>query len=340
MARFEDRFPPLPGHPRRLEQPSAPPWSRRGDVVRVSVLACAAVVLLVAVLFLPRLLLDWDLAGADTPDRARAVNDIRTGLLQAVGGLAVVVGVLLTWRQVKVSRAGQVTDAFAGAITQLGDPDLNVRLGGIYALERIARTSKSDRRAIEEVLCLFVKNRATAAVRETDVNVALLVLGRRRPAGGPLILDRAQLQDVRLQFAKLADADLHFANLDGAHLLGVDLTGADLSGVSFREAVLVDATLHQADLRDAILAGVFAGNVDLRATDLSRADLTGAHLDNARLAQADLRGADLTGADLSGADLTGVVVDDDTVWPNGFVPGDVVRTDGPLRPRTFRDAVQ
>ncbi len=340
MARFEDRYPPLPGHPPRLELPSAAPWSRRTTVVRLALGAALVVLLPLAVLFLPRLLLDWDLAGAPVADRARAVNDIRTALLQATGGLVVVAGAVLTWRQLQVSRAGQVTDAFATAITHLGSESLDGRLGGIYALERIARTSGGDRQAVEEVLCLFVKNRATAGGREADVDVAVQVLGRRRPAGGPLVLDRVRLPDARLRFARLAGADLHFACLDRAHLFGADLSAADLSGVTFRAAVLVDATLHRADLRDAVLAGAFASGADLRATDLSKADLTGAHLDHARLGQADLRGADLTGADLTDADLTGAVVDDATRWPEGFTPSGVVRTGLPLRPRTFREAVR
>jgi uncharacterized protein YjbI with pentapeptide repeats len=340
VARFEERFPPLPGHPPRLEQPSASPWPRRGAIVRGALGVTAVVLVLIPVLFLPRLLLDWDLAGAPVGDRAKAVNDIRTGLLQAVGGLVVVVGAVLTWRQLQVNRAGQVTGAFAGAITHLGDPSLDVRLGGIYALERIARTSTADRQAIEEVLCLFVKNRAITEKREIDVNVALLVLGRRRPAGGALALDRALLHDVRLRFANLAEVDLHFANLDGANLFGANLTNADLSGVTFRESVLVDATLYRADLRDAVLVGAYASNADLRATDLSRADLRQAHLDHCRLNQADLRGANLIGADLAHADLTGAVVDDTTVWPERFEPHGVVRTKFPLRPRNYRDALE
>ncbi len=340
MARFEDRFTPLPGHPQRHEQPSASPWPRRGAIIRGALGVATVVLVLVPVLLLPRLLLDWDLAGAPVGDRAKAVNDIRTGVLQAVGGLVVVVGAVLTWRQLQVNRAGQVTGAFASAITHLGDPSIDVRLGGIYALERIARTSNADRQAIEEVLCLFVKNRAITETRETDVNVALLVLGRRRPTSGVLTIDRALLHDVRLRFANLSEADLHFANLDGANLFGADLTNADLSGVSFRAAVLVDAVLRQADLRDAVLVGAYASNADLRATDLSMADLRQAHLDHSRLNRADLRGADLTGADLAHADLTGAVVDDTTVWPEGFEPHGVVRTALPLRPRTYRDAVQ
>jgi hypothetical protein len=333
VARFEDRFPALPGHPRRLEQPAAAPWSRRATIVKAVVGVAVGGLLVLAVLFLPRLLLDWDLAGGTAPDRARAVNDIRAGLLQAAAGLVVIVGAFLTWRQLQVSRAGQVTDAFSAAITQLGDADLDVRLGGIYALERIARTSKHDRRAIEEVLCLFVKNRDTA-----DVNVALLVLGRRQPAGARLRLDRARLSGVRLQFARLSHADLHYATLDGAHLFGVHLDGADLTGTDLTGAVLIDANLRRADLRDATLVDVLASNADLRAADLSRADLTGAKLDHADLSQADLRGAVLHNADITNAVFTGAVVDDDTRWPEGPTPPGTTRTDLPLRPRTYGEA--
>jgi hypothetical protein len=300
-------------------------------VVKAVAGAVALVLLVLAVFFLPRLLLDWDLAGGGVSDRARAVNEIRAGLLQAVGGLVVIGGVLLTWRQLQVSRAGHVTDAFSAAITHLGDPDLNVRLGGIYALERIARTSRHDRRAIEEVLCLFVKNRDTP-----DVNVALLVLGRRRPAGGVLTLDRARLSGVRLQFARLRHADLHDAHLDRAHLFGVDLEGADLTGADLTGAILVDAKLATADLRDATLVGVVVTGVDIARTDLSGADLTGARLDRATLTKADLRGANFADTVLADADLTGAVVDDDTRWPAGFTPHGATRTDLPLRPRVYR----
>jgi uncharacterized protein YjbI with pentapeptide repeats len=335
LRRFGEQVPALPGHPPRAEMPSAAPSRTRRRWVALG--AAATVLLVIAALLLPRILLDWDLAGASTPDRASAVNDIRTGLLQALGGLAVLGGATLTWRQLQVSRSAQVTDAFGTAITQLGDANLDVRLGGIYALERIARTSPGDRQAIEEVLAHFVRNRTEhATTRATDVNTALLVLGRRSPTGGILALDRARLHDVRLRYARLVGADLHYANLDGANLFGADLSDADLTGASLRSTVLVEASLHRADLRDAVLTGAVAGHLDLRAADLSRADLSNAYLDHAWLNQADLRATDLTGATLSNADLTGAVVDDDTRWPAGYTPTGVVRRpDIPIRPRYY-----
>ena len=49
------------------------------------------------------------------------------------------------------------TDLFTRAIDQLGSEKLEVRLGGIYALERIARDSEKDHGPIMEVLVAFVR---------------------------------------------------------------------------------------------------------------------------------------------------------------------------------------
>lgn len=107
MGSFEDRFPILPGHPIRAELPAAPFPAPRTVLLRAVAMIAVIIALLAVVLFAPRLLLDWDLAGAQAGDRARAVNDIRDSLLKALGGLVVVLGALLTWRQLQLNRHGQ-----------------------------------------------------------------------------------------------------------------------------------------------------------------------------------------------------------------------------------------
>jgi hypothetical protein len=63
-----------------------------------------------------------------------------------------------------LNRAGQITDRFGKAVGQLGSAELDVRLGGIYALERIARDSADDHPQVMEVLTAFV--RVHAPLRE------------------------------------------------------------------------------------------------------------------------------------------------------------------------------
>jgi hypothetical protein len=50
-----------------------------------------------------------------------------------------------------------VTERYAKAIEQLGSDKLEVRIGGIYALERIARDSARDHPTVMEVLAAFVR---------------------------------------------------------------------------------------------------------------------------------------------------------------------------------------
>jgi hypothetical protein len=87
-------------------------------------------------------------------------NDARTPLLQGVGGLLLVAGVIATWQQVLIGRQSQITERFTRAIDQLGSDKLDVRLGGIFALERIAKNSKVDREPITRILETFVRTHA------------------------------------------------------------------------------------------------------------------------------------------------------------------------------------
>ena len=76
-------------------------------------------------------------------------NDVRIGLLQAVAVVAVIAAVVVSWQQLDADRrqlraqlaaAGQeqAADRFTRAIDQLVSERLDVRLGGIYGLERVA----------------------------------------------------------------------------------------------------------------------------------------------------------------------------------------------------------
>jgi hypothetical protein len=62
--------------------------------------------------------------------------------------------------RLKLSEQGQVTDRYTKAIDQLDEKHgLAVRLGGLYALERIARETRDDRVTIAEVLCAYAPHR-------------------------------------------------------------------------------------------------------------------------------------------------------------------------------------
>jgi hypothetical protein len=221
----------------------------------------------------------------------------------------------------QTTRDGQIADLYGKAVEQLGSEKLDVRIGGIYALERIARDSARDHPTVIEVLSAFIREHsrepwpqaepgADPPRRETrpDVQAALTVIGRRDRERDARAVDlsRANLTGADLSHGFLPEADLTNACLIRANLSHACLVRAFLTGVD-----LADAGLFEVDLTSAFLYQANFTNADLGGADLTDANLERAKLTNAHLAGADFTGAQLKGADFTGADLTWVV------WPEG-----------------------
>jgi Pentapeptide repeats (8 copies) len=170
----------------------------------------------------------------------------------------------LTEQGVKLTEQGQMTERYTRAIEQIGsDKSLPVRIGGIYALERVARDSARDHPTVMEVLAFFIREhsgkqwqRAEAAVEPPerticpDVQAAVTVIGRRDHENDrqPINLADAKLIRAYLTGAYLTRANLHHADLTYAVLDSADLTGADLNHAKLRDARLRDAKLPDARL--------------------------------------------------------------------------------------------
>jgi uncharacterized protein YjbI with pentapeptide repeats len=291
-------------------------------------------------------------ARGDGAKRADDVARTRTAILALLAGSLAAIGAYYTHRTFGLNLQGQITERFTRAVDQLGNKDsVHVRLGGIYALERLARESSDDHKPILEILTAFVRDTAGApagagtanplppsASVAIDVQATLTVLGRRTseydpdpPWGldlagvhvrgvhlrrahlGRCDLSESQLDEADLTEAHLKDARLTGARLDAANLFEANLDGANLTGAHLREAKLTDACLKDADLVGASLPGARLEGANLTGAQLQGADLTGAHLQGA-----DLSGANLDDAVLAGAELEGVVHSRSTVWPRGF----------------------
>jgi uncharacterized protein YjbI with pentapeptide repeats len=289
-------------------------------------------------------------------------NETRKTWATIVGGMAILSSLLFTWGNLRVTqdnlritqetatrsqeltREGQITDGFTKAITQLGDAErLAVRLGGIYALERIATESKKHHWPIMEVLTAYVRENApwnerygsqdtiwacdrfsqsiqlTSPKPATDIQAILTVLGRRTLAhevgwSPPRFTDpwrRYQNLDLRgtnlrnadLMGAHLEGAILRGAHLEGARLVGAHLRGADLTGAHLEGADLGAAQLQGADLRETHLERACLGSANLSKANLERTHLERANLSWAHLEEAQLHDVNLKGADLIYAHL-------------------------------------
>ena len=203
------------------------------------------------------------------PDAVRFANledNYRRTLSQIVGGLAVLYGLYLTYRRivateknVEVAQEGQVTERFTRAIDQLGqegERKMAIRLGGIYALERIAKDSEKDHGPVMEVLTAYVRENAPAQERDpaeertrlptADIQAILTVIGRRETTGNNRRHDPLDLTSTQLD-----GADLHGANLVGIRLDFANLVEADLREADLCKTDLTRADLDHADLRGA-----------------------------------------------------------------------------------------
>ena len=268
--------------------------------------------------------------------RFRLENEARKTLAQIFGGIILLGGAYGTVQTMRISQETSQAEQFTRAIEQLGathddekkTANIEVRLGGIYTLERLAKTSPEIYHwTIMEVLTGYVRknarrkseskqkedagethqDKAKPEPRE-DVQAVVTVLGRRRASYGTDEDQPLDLSGTDLRRAKLARSSFNRADYRGVNLVGADLRMADLSPADLGAANLREADLRAAYLSFADLGAAYLREADLRlafliGAYLSGADLSGAYLSEAYLSEAYLSGADLSGADLSGAYL-------------------------------------
>ena len=327
--------------------------------LQANFLVVGTVVLLLFFLFVWKVP-KWQVAHiTDEKDRLATEAEFRQTFVQIIGGAALFGGLYFTAQTLRTSQEtlrvnqktlettqqGQITERFTKAIEHLGDKErLMVRLGGIYALERIARDSAKDHWQIMEVLTAYVRSNApwqpkdapplkddpgiTAQQRgwskrpfavdtvpfvkpATDIQAVLTALGRRIRAPEKEENQQLDLHHTDLQGADLRDVHLARANLQGANLRGASLQGAHLEAANLQRASLQNASLGRSSVFGApappgvYYESFYQEGAHLARANLHEADLTGADLRGADLRKAGLHGANLTGAQLAGADLIG-----------------------------------
>ena len=132
-------------------------------------------------------------AGLSVADKLKAQNDVRTTLVQALAGLAVAGGLVVTYRTYRQNRVEQEQnraeqqrtyelnqteqqhayerdlharaeqdrtyerELYAKAVEQLGHEKAPVRLGALYSLERLAEDKPERRQIIVDVICAYLR---------------------------------------------------------------------------------------------------------------------------------------------------------------------------------------
>jgi uncharacterized protein YjbI with pentapeptide repeats len=236
----------------------------------------------------------------------------------AVGALVfTAISLQATRDQIDVAREGQITDRFTRAVDQLGaegPENVHRRLGGIYALERIAVDSPRDQATMVEILSAFLRSTSprtggtACGPTPADVSAAFSVLARRDVSRDPepAVID---LRKLCLRDVDAVDGDLSGMSMIDADLSGANLSGAHLGLTSFTRATMVKASLYRADMTDGF---VWADHADFTGARFDSATLADTDFEGATFTGADFEGTDMGHADFSGADLTGAKRDDYT----------------------------
>lgn len=193
----------------------------------------------------------------------------------------------------RLAERGHRSDRYTKAIEQLGHETVDVRLGGIYALEQLSRESldSADQAAIVEVLSAFVRVHSDPLYRANQELGALKADGYQPdfpqdvPAGTRLLVRESEL---RLLEHSRAVAHVNERSLP----------------VDVQAAITVLGRLPD---REGVGRGDFFGAI-LKEADFTRANQKGANLSadltRAIFVAAELEGAVLRGATLKGSDFS------------------------------------
>ncbi len=184
-------------------------------------------------------------------------------------------------------------------------PNIEVRIGAIYALERIAKLNLDEHIQIMEILCAYVRENAKAlSLTPTedlisrpkirgDIQTALTVIGRRKT--------HQREKEKNEKFA---------LNLSNSDLSGADLENADLAGALLIKCRIEAAFMPNADLTGAKLLGSL-----LNHTNFDRTLMRGTRLDNAIINRPKVRSggmsesitmANIESLSVAGADISSI----------------------------------
>ena len=279
----------------------------------------------------------WDWL-RDGPDGMESGSTTIRNLGLVIGGVVAIV--LAVWRssiakrQADTAEHGLLNERYQRGAEMIGSDVLSVRLGGIYALQRLAEEHPEQYHVqIMKLLCAFLRHPTrdgsgeakqvainpesghddrrddSHAFAREDVYIATQIIRARNQrkrrleeqAGYALDLHGADLRRSDIRDAHLSRSDLRLARLSGAQLIDADLSGAQLQHADLSSplgATRMD-TVDPTDLKNIDLTDI----TRLDGSVLSDVEALGADFSSAILDHVDLSGASLPLANLSGSRL-------------------------------------
>ncbi len=262
-------------------------------------------------------------------DKDTSFYNLSLAVFAILSGLGAVFGFYTSIIRTETQEQGLVTDRINKAVeglgksTDAGEPIIEVRLGALYALERIAKDSLRDHVQIIEILCTYIHHNTAFSNKlenpRKDMQAAATIIGRRAkwPNGKKRIKTeyliyvgyRIDLKKCDLRGAILISGYLrgmYFvgANMKGANLSSADATRAifndtDLRGAAFQGTKLESTNFFNANMQDAKLVSANLHRALIRNTTLINAIFSFTNMSDASFSVIALQGAKITQANLN-----------------------------------------
>ncbi len=268
------------------------------------------------------------LEGGKTADEYRGIAIRYFGIVAGVG--AIIGYIIATARNIiannqnksadeqnRINERGRITESMVQAIAQIGafngeKPNIAIRLGGLYSLQRIMQDRERDEESIAKILYAYVRENLK---RDKDKRDKLKEYNKQnfsRPEEKPFPLpeDIVSALNIISQFNK--DRKNKFgiyepesqSDFTYADFTNYSIRDIDFSYISFSHADFSGSNLVNVNFLKAMLLGVNFSDTQLSVVDFSNARFFTGKFCEVSLGSADFSGTDFDGLDLSGADLT------------------------------------
>ncbi|VAW39169.1 hypothetical protein MNBD_CHLOROFLEXI01-4919 [hydrothermal vent metagenome] len=256
----------------------------RSRFLKIIIVVFIILLLSIFIWILPELILpNSSRITADAEKLIGIHNEYRKIIAQVIGGAVILYGIYNTLiriegieRNIEIAQEGQITDRFTSAIEQLSHDNIEMKIGGIYALERISIDSPKDYWTVMEVLTAFLRRTSSLSTihdenkntdndipprRPIEIQTTLNVIVRRKW----FELETKEDRHPDLSLTNLRNAYLGKANLSRTNLWRYDISYAYLGKANLQDAYLGKANLKMADLNNANLQGANLKETDLRS---------------------------------------------------------------------------
>ena len=167
-------------------------------------------------------------------------------------------------------------ETFASMLSTLASPQLEVRVGGIYALESLARTNISFYWPVLHTLISYVKTHQSITINapdkqnniQEDIQAILSFAAEGQYDSPHEHHDSIDLSHTNLNNIDLSGGKLAYANFEGSVLKNIDFNGSNLLNANFRNATLINTVFANANLQQANFTNTKLINVNFLAADL------------------------------------------------------------------------